>query len=212
MLLALFLGFSAGLLTTVPLAGPASALIFSMALRGRRHQARFMALGAATAELTYANLAYFGFSRFLKDLPVLAQVSSIVAAIILTAVGLYFYKNQKLREIHESEDNAILVPWRSFLLGLGLGGGNLTLLATWTAALALIYSLNLFEITGTNFFLFSLSFAIGVVAWFFILVKLVQVYKSQFEASILDRILKGVGVFLMGLGLWMFVQGIRVFF
>lgn len=212
MLLALLLGFSAGLLTTVPLAGPASALIFSKALRGQRNEARFMAFGAATAELTYANLAYFGLSRFLKNIPVLAQVSSIVAAIILCGVGVYFYKSQKLREIHEAKEAEGLAPWRSFLLGLGLGGGNLTLLATWTAALALIYSLNLFEISGLNFFFFSLAFAAGVVSWFFILVKLVHVYKAQFEASILDRILKGVGVFLTGLGVWMLSQGLKALF
>lgn len=203
MLLSLAFGFLLGFVGSMPLAGPISALVFGRGLCGRYRSGELIALGAGIAESFYAFLAYWGMSQLLDRHPGLVIASRGAAAVILVVLGLHF----GLR--HPRAVSASGAPEHeksSFLVGFLITLLNPTFLATWTAAVAVLHSAGFVRPSALSATLFAGGVLVGIVGWFWLMLRLMRRYRDRFRQATLDRVLQGIGVFLLGMGVWFAVR------
>jgi threonine/homoserine/homoserine lactone efflux protein len=200
MVAAALLGFCFGYVGSMPVAGPIAVLVFGRGLEDRTRNGLYLASGAAIAESVYAYLAFWGFSAFLTRYPWIEPTSRVAAAVLLTGLGIHFYRRQPTGEGApaplQNHGNK-----RSFVLGLTITALNPTLLATWTAAVTTVYSLDIVSFDGSGALPFSLGACTGIVGWFATLLSLMNRFKARFSRASIDRVVHGMGIFLILLGL-----------
>ncbi len=206
----LFLGSLFGFVSAIPVAGPVSAIIFSRGLRGKYTQGRWIACGTGLAEGAYVFLAFWGFTHFLADLSFMFILSKLLAAIILGALGIYFFKSQKLRNPISSPTEDTSKEHHAFLIGAGVSFANPTLIATWTAAATTLYSMKLFNYSTLNCALFAGGVGVGIIAWFSLMMSLMDHHLDRLNKKALDRGLKIMGIGLTGIALFMLISAIRI--
>lgn len=200
MLIAVILGFVFGFFGSVPIAGPISILVFSRGIEGQFRNGVYLAVGAAIAEACYAYLAFWGFSELLAQYEWINPVSKASAAVILLFLGIrLFTRRTKRRDINRSvRSNG---NKRSFFLGFTLTALNPTLIATWTAAVAILYSTELISFSSAQALPFSIGTCFGISCWLCILLLILARYKSRFQPSTLDKVVRVMGIGLVVLGL-----------
>src|ERR1700733_6137635 len=94
MLSAALIGFGLGFFGSMPVAGPIAVIVFGQGLEDRARNGLYLACGAAIAESVYAYLAFWGFSAFLTRYPWIEPTSRVAAAVLLTALGVHFYRRR----------------------------------------------------------------------------------------------------------------------
>lgn len=203
MIIALALGIALGFISAVPVAGPISAIVFGLGMKGRYAQGRWVSLGAGFVECLYTFVAFWGFTHFLADMSFIFEVSNAFAAIALLAIGIYFYRSKKMRAPLATADTVESNAFKAFSMGAGISIVNPTLIATWTAAATSIYSTKLFEFTNFNSLVFSLGVCAGIFIWFTALLKIMEKNRSKLNPVMIDRGLKGIALILIGLSGWM---------
>jgi threonine/homoserine/homoserine lactone efflux protein len=205
MLIAALLGFCFGYIGSMPVAGPIAVLVFGRGLEDRARNGLFLASGAAIAESVYAYLAFWGFSAFLVSYPWIEPVSRVAAAIILTSLGVHFYRKQPVPEGVEKP-----VPKagnkRSFFLGFTITALNPTLIATWTAAVTTVFSLGIVSFESAQALPFSLGALTGIVGWFATLLYLLDRFRTRFSRETLDKLVHVMGILLIVLGIGIAVR------
>ncbi|MBC7396539.1 MAG: LysE family transporter [Bdellovibrionales bacterium] len=204
MLTALFLGTGLAFISAAPVAGPVSAMIFTLGMKGKQAKGRWVALGAGVVEGAYAFLALWGFTAFMQKLSYIEVLSKILAALILGALGFHFFRSKKMRKpaaLSNQADEYHNAP-KAFAIGAGLSAVNISLIATWTAAITTLYSMNLFQFSKLNSLLFSLGVTVGIYVWFSVMLSILVKHRSQLKPGMLDKGLKGMGIFLLGLCVW----------
>jgi threonine/homoserine/homoserine lactone efflux protein len=204
-LLAALLGFCFGYIGSMPVAGPIAVLVFGRGLEDRARNGLFLASGAAIAESVYAYLAFWGFSAFLVSYPWIEPVSRAAAAIILTTLGVHFYRKKPV-PAGEVKPQRKAGNKRSFFLGFTITALNPTLIATWTAAVTTVFSLGIVSFESAEALPFSLGAFSGIIGWFATLLYLLNRFRSRFSRATLDRLVKGMGVLLIVLGLGVAVR------
>jgi threonine/homoserine/homoserine lactone efflux protein len=178
-------------------------LIFGRGLRGLYRSGQLIALGAGIAESLYAFLAFWGMSHLVDRFPTLVLASRAVAALILLGLGLFF----ALRRPGAAADRAEPEHEKSsFLVGFALTALNPTFIATWTAAVAILHSTGVCPTESRNAAPFAGGVLVGIVGWFWLMLRLMRRYKDRFGKATLDRVIRGVGVMLMGMGAWFGVR------
>ena len=211
MLTAALLGFAIGFVTSMPVAGPVSLLVFGRGLQGRSQTGVSLAFGSAIAESAYAYLAFWGFSALLARYAWIEPVSRALTAVLLTALGVRFARMHTAAPSQQQAAPRQVGIKRSFFLGLTITALNPTLIATWSVVVAALHS---FEAVTFGAHL-ALPFAIGVgcgsAAWFAVLLSLLRRYKQRFPAETLDRTLRVMGVFAIVIGLYFGVRFVMYF-
>jgi threonine/homoserine/homoserine lactone efflux protein len=203
--LALLLGFLFGFIGSIPVAGPISLLVVAYGLRGRYRDAIFLAAGGALAESGYAALSFWGMSALLARYPAILPWSRAAGAVVLLGLGSVFVSGGGMKESTQEPDS----KRRSFLTGFGLTALNPTLIVTWTAATTTLYGTGLLSPSRGAAAPFSIGAFVGIVAWFSVLVALIERYRDKFRPSLLGRMIQVIGLLLIGLGLffaWLFVR------
>lgn len=200
MIVAALIGFVFGYIGSMPIAGPIAALIFARALQGRGREGLHIALGAATAEMIYAGLAFWGFAALLERYAWLETLSNGAAAIILFGLALYFvrYDASEL----QSEDAPSSSATKGVLAGFTIVALNPTLLATWTAASATLLSSGLVSLGPSHALPFGLGAFVGIVLWFVTLVRLLTHFRERFSQESLARVIRLTGWLLFGISAW----------
>ena len=199
MLPALLFGLLFGFVGSMPLAGPISLMVFTRGLGGAWRGGLAIAAGAALAEGGYAFLAYWGMGELLTRLPVLALVARGLAALILVGLGVWFLRAQP------ASPSARRLPDHlrsSFAIGLGVTALNPTLLATWTAAAAVLHSLRVVAPTLGAAGPFALGVAVGIAGWFALLLAAIDRYRDRFHPELVRVVLRVVGALLIAMGAW----------
>jgi threonine/homoserine/homoserine lactone efflux protein len=204
-LLAALLGFCFGYIGSMPVAGPIAVLVFGRGLEDRARNGLFLASGAAIAESVYAYLAFWGFSAFLVSYPWIEPVSRAAAAIILTTLGVHFYRKKPQPE-GEAKPAHKAGNKRSFFLGFTITALNPTLIATWTAAVTTVFSLGIVSFESAEALPFSLGAFSGIIGWFATLLYLLNRFRLRFSRATLDRLVHGMGILLIVLGLGVAVR------
>lgn len=207
MIVAALLGLCFGYLGSMPIAGPIAILVFERGLEGRRRDGLYIACGSAIVESAYAYLAFWGFSALLERYAWIELASRIAAAVILTAIGIYCFR----RDISEGDRSKLVSRHReskggSFLLGFTVTAINPTLLATWGATVTTLYSLQIVHFDSAKALPFSIGACVGIVLWFLTLLYLMKRMEHRFTPRSLDRVLNGMGVALIAVGLVLAVR------
>ena len=197
--------FAFGFIGSMPLTGPVAVLIVSRSIQLQFASAIRIGLGAAVAEALYAGVAFWGFATFLTRHPLILPISHGVSAVVLTAVGIYFLR-WKPAEDGEGKHRSMS---SSFLLGFTISAMNPTLLGTWSAATAVLYSRQLVTFTGLLAVPFGLSAGGGVACWEVLLVALVKHFKDRFPRKALTWVVRGMGLLLIAVALWSGVDLVR---
>ena len=208
MLAAALTGFVLGFVTSIPVAGPISILVFSRGLEDRQRSGVFLAMGAAVAESVYAYLAFWGFSELLLMYPWIEPISRGLAAVLLTALGARFALKGPSGPPAEGQSPKTGSK-RNFLLGFTITALNPTLLATWPALMTLVHSLEIVTFSSSRALPFSIGVCLGISIWFAVLLALLQRFKGRLRSSTLDAIVRVMGIALIGLGLYFAVRLIQ---
>jgi threonine/homoserine/homoserine lactone efflux protein len=188
---------------SLPLAGPVALLVVSNGAKGRYGDALRIALGAATAEGVYAFLAFWGFATFLARHALVLPISHGVTAVILCGLGLrfLFFKLKEGDRRREREAR----PGR-FWVGFSVAALNPTLLATWGAVTTFLYARQLVHFTGLLAVPFGAFAAAGIAAWGLLTVALLKRFRNELPRAALTWVVRGMGVLLVGAGVWSAVE------
>ncbi len=206
MLLALVLGSVFGFVGSMPVAGPIALLVFAYGAHGRARSAFYVALGAALAESIYAFVTFWGFAELLRRYPLVVPVSRAVGAVVLLATGAYMIARKPRDDRGPGSERSHSKRGGKFLLGFTITALNPTLLVTWTAAVTALSSALGHGLRTRDALPFAAGACAGIVGWFAVLLVLMRRYREKFSPSTLDRVARGAGVLLIGLGLWFAVS------
>ncbi|MFL5356102.1 LysE family transporter [Archangium sp.] len=204
-LLTALVAFVFGFIGSMPLAGPIALLVFSTSVRKHHGEALRIGLGAALAVALYAAVAFWGFSTFLAKHPVILPVSHALSALVLTVLGVHFARWRP----RESEQPGRERHGRGLLLGFTLTALNPTLLATWTTAVAFLYSRQLVAFSGLLALPFSAAAGAGVACWQMVFVGLLRRYESRFPRHVLTWVVRSMGLVLLAGGVLAGIDFVR---
>ena len=199
--------FTFGFIGSIPLTGPIAAMVLSASVQQRHGVAVRIGLGAALAEAIYAAVAFWGFSTFLADHPVILSAANGVSALVLAALGVYFMRWRPIDDPGTArEDDS-----RGFLLGFTVSILNPTLIATWSAAVAYLYGRQLAAFTPFDALPFGISAGAGVAAWEILLVALLRRYGSRFPRRALTWLIRCMGMLLVVMAVSAGIDFVRAF-
>jgi threonine/homoserine/homoserine lactone efflux protein len=193
------LGF--GYVGSMPLAGPIAVMVVSRAARALFGDALRVGLGAAIAEGIYAGVAFWGYTTLLSRHPLVLPLSHGVSALVLVVLGIRFAvwrpRDEKDRRAHKAG---------TVLVGFSVSAMNPTLLVTWGAAVAFLYSKGLSGMPALVALPFGACAALGVAAWAATLVAILRKYEGKLPRGVLTWTVRLLGMALVGLGSWSGVQ------
>jgi threonine/homoserine/homoserine lactone efflux protein len=195
------IGLAFGFFGSVPLVGPIAIMILSRAARGSFDEARRIGLGAAVAEGIYAGVAFWGFTTFLARQACVVPISHGITAALLVGLGARFavWRPTVRQDRRESSSGTALV-------GFSVSALNPTLLVTWSAAVAFIYSKGLGDQPAVVAISFGASAAAGVGGWVICFVALLRRYEGKLPRTTMTWIVRVMAVVLVGLGAWSGIQ------
>jgi threonine/homoserine/homoserine lactone efflux protein len=205
-MLAALLGFLFGFIGSMPVAGPVAVVVFGRGIEDRGRSGLYVAIGSAVAESVYAYLAFWGFSAFLTQYKWIEIVSTGAAALILTGLGLRFMLRKTPSEPPGEGVRRHVGKKRNFTLGFLLTALNPTLIATWTAAVTTVYSLQIVNFDERGALPFSVGAATGIVSWFATLLYLLKRFRARVSPDVLNRVVRVMGGFLVVLGIGIAVR------
>jgi|GEM_PF-2132456 len=204
MILSLLAGFALGWVGSMPLAGAVSIFVFQRGIAGRIRQGLMLSCGAAVAEAGWCVAALFGADRLLARWPHLASIAESVGGLILIALGIYFVlRRTRLPDADAVSGKAAVAAGslgREFWLGFTLVGGNISIPINWLALLTVAISLGYDPLSGSPP-LFVIGVAVGIVGWFYTLLRLLALFRTRFRPATLDWILKAMGALLVVTGI-----------
>ena len=185
MLTSLGTGFLLGWVGSMPVAGAVSIFVFHRGLAGRVREGLFLSIGAAIAEGLWCALARFGAAQLLSRWPNLGRNADIVGALLLVGLGLYFFRlrNNMPTEAPKTTQNSAL---KEFSLGFTLVAANPAIPINWLALIAIATTLGLNPTAGLPGSL-STGVALGIVAWFTVLLLLLNHYRLKFTPTTLNQ-------------------------
>lgn len=190
-----------GYLGSMPLTGPIAVIEISRAARGHYSEALRIGIGAAIAEAMYAGVAFWGYTTVLARHPLLLPVSHVVTAVVLAVLGIRFSVWKPAKQGDERERKAGTV-----LLGFTVSAVNPTLLVTWGAAVAFLYSKGLSRMPAFAAVPFGVCAGAGVAGWCATLVAILRKYEGKLPRRALTWTVRLLGVALVGLAFWSGVQ------
>lgn len=204
MLIAGGFGLGFGFIGSVPIAGPISALVFRSGVAGRTRRGQGIAIGSAVGEAIYAFLAFWGVGAVFDRWPMLGPLSRVAAGVILVGLGIMFIRRPAPKpRASNTDDPAAAKGGRSaFFIGLGITGLNPTLIATWTAVTATAFSTGLATYSLSGALAFAVGVFVGISLWFLLLLEGLDRFRDKVTPRTLDRIVQGMGVFLLVVGSW----------
>ncbi|PID39073.1 MAG: hypothetical protein CSA65_07310 [Proteobacteria bacterium] len=208
MIFAVLIGFAFGFVGSMPVAGPIAVLVFARGIENRFRSGFAIAVGGAIAEGIYACLAFWGFSQLLARYSFILPASRGIAAGILIGLGVVFLRK---KTVEKKAPKAKEGFGGGFMLGFMICGLNPTLIATWSAASATLFSTGLVSFDPHLAIPFGASAILGIVVWFALLLYLVHRFRGRFSQASLTTIIRVMGVFVIGIGLWfgvLFVRGL----
>jgi threonine/homoserine/homoserine lactone efflux protein len=196
-----------GFMGSMPLAGPIAIMAVARASRGKYSEAVRIGLGAAAAEGIYAGLAFFGFTTFLARHAIVVPVSRAVTAIVLTTIGCRFVFWRPPKDRRDAQDS----KGGTALLGFTVSALNPTLLLTWSAAVAALYSRGLKEPSPAYAIPFGLCAAAGIGGWFLTLAALFKRFGGKLPEAAITWVIRAMGLVLVVLAVWSGVKLVHSF-
>ena len=202
MLSTALIGFLMGVGGSIPLAGPITMLVLGYGLEGRIRQAALVAVGSAVPESLYAGLALWGFGALVEEFKWVGPISHAIAVLVLLGVGLFLIlRPPATKESSTSTSAEDDGSKRHLLLGLSITFLNPALILNWGAAVTMIYSLGLVEPKPQFAIPFGLGVGAGILSWFTVALYFLHRHHKRISPAGREKLMKGMGVLLFGLGM-----------
>jgi threonine/homoserine/homoserine lactone efflux protein len=201
MLIALLSGLGLGFAGSI-LAGPTSVVIVESALDNRPRRGLAIAGGAAIAEGLYAFVAFWGLTAFLTSYPMMRPVSRAIAGVVLCLVGVYLIR-RRTKPAKEPNVPVVNRDAHELLFGFTITLINPTLAVTWAVAVAALDAAVSSAFGVWDAFPFALGVSVGIVGWFWVLLRIMCRFRKSLPPASLNRIMRGTGVVLVAAGLFM---------
>jgi threonine/homoserine/homoserine lactone efflux protein len=167
------MGCLAGFLSSTPL-GPINLFVTNAVASGRQRTVRWLVAGVISADVTYAGIAFFGFSKTGYGTDPLTKVIGVAGGLFLMVLGVLGIRT--LRRGMTSQ--APVVERRSAPAALALGaflcGSNPGFLLFWLAVLRFLGGAAPFAATVFTAACFLAGVAIGDSLWFTLMTRLVD--------------------------------------
>ena len=192
----LLTGFILGWVGSMPIAGAVSIFVFQRGLSGRLKAGFALSCGAAVAEALWCLLAMLGAEQIMSRWPAAEGIAKIVGAVILLALGLYFLTRQSSAPPADEETLATENYLRQFWIGFSLVGGNISVPLNWLALLTVAVGLG-FQPAAASPYVFVFGVALGILGWFALLLKLLDVFRSRFGPDKVQWIMRCMGLILI---------------
>jgi len=192
-------GFGLGFLGSVPIAGPISLVVVDTTLDDHPRKGLDIAMGAAIAESIYAAVAFWGLTRLFAQYPMFLPLSRLLGGAVLFVVGLYF-TFRRVRHEKKSKPEPLHDRRRNLLLGFTIALFNPALIATWAAAIAATHAFLPSNYSVSDTLPFAIGACLGIVSWFWLLIRIVCRAKNHLRVRLLDVAVKlmGVALFISG--------------
>jgi threonine/homoserine/homoserine lactone efflux protein len=201
-LTAWLIGMLMGMAGSIPVAGPATALVVGLGLERRMRTAVLVGLGSSIPEGAWACLALWGFAALVERHAWIEPVAQSISVLLLLAIGgLLIARAGHPAVLTSGESRPETGTVRSLLFGLSLTGLNPTLIVNWAAAIALVYSLGLLEPAPELAIPFGLGVSMGIVTWFAIVLRLLHQHHGRISARGRTITMRVIGALLVVLGL-----------
>jgi threonine/homoserine/homoserine lactone efflux protein len=185
----------------MPIAGPIAVVVVSKGLENKTRAGICIAAGAAAAESAYAFMAFWGLTSVLNRFPVVVRASRLFGSALLIALGLYFiFRKSKDAAPPGDRSKEERAGYKNVLFGLSVTAANPTLIVTWTAAVSAAHSTGVLRVRALDAFPFAGGVAIGIVGWFSLFLWLLSRFRSKVNPSTIDRVIRGMGILLVVLG------------
>jgi len=192
LLLALLLGFALSLAASLPMSGPLALLVLDRTLMGERAAAFWITLAGALVEGCIA--AGIG-----SLLPLVLQHSSRIVlfarssgALVILVVGVALLLRPGALSGVETQRRS-----QSLLAGFLTTALNPTLLATWTIAVTALHANGLLDGGVQSGLLFGAGVVLGVLAWFFVLLRLARTASPVRMTRYRSAIGRSIGALLL---------------
>ena len=118
--------------------------------------------------------------------------------LLLFAIGLYFTCARQENPKASSVAQPPAAKWvGQFCLGLSVAALNPTLILTWSAAVAMLYSITNLTFHTYDWIGFAASVVVGIVAWFSAVLALLRRFTGRFPFSTLQMVIRSIGVLLV---------------
>jgi threonine/homoserine/homoserine lactone efflux protein len=204
---ALFSGLGLGFAGSIPVAGPTAVIVAESALNGRPRRGLTIAIGAAIAEGFYALVAFWGLTAVLTSYPSVRPISRVVAGVVLCLVGVYLIRRRAKPASQRDRSGA---GTRAHELGFGftITFFNPTLVVTWTVAVAALHAALPATFSVYDAIPFAIGVSTGIVAWFWVLLRLVSRFRESASPHMLNRVIRATGGVLVAAGVFVAARAI----
>ena len=197
-MMACLAGFLTGFVGSMPIAGPTSLLVFHRGMVARYRDGWAVSLGGGLGEGIYCAIAIYAVSTLGDNFTFFTPLAKAVSILLLLALGLYFsFIHQEAPGISPLAESSTADWRRQFCIGLGVAAFNPMLFVTWSGTIAVLYSLTGLTFHGYEGIGFAASVATGIIAWFSILLALMQRFSGRFSFPMLQRVIRSIGIVLL---------------
>jgi threonine/homoserine/homoserine lactone efflux protein len=194
-MIAFAVGLIIGYISTIPI-GPINLAVVMKALRNHTAQALMIGAGSALMDIMYCSAAVFGIGSLVSD-PTIDSIFRVSTFAIFFIYGLKTTFG-KLPETHfQPNDEDVPGFKRYFILGMAMYFSNPSFLAYWITIGGIVHGYRVIEPTLIDNTLFAVGTGVGVTAWFFTLVELVERQKMKFEIDRIRKITRFFGMILL---------------
>jgi len=200
-MIAIPIGFLMGFLGSMPIAGPISSLVFHRGMDGRFWEGWAIGLGGALAEGIYCALEVYGLGALYDRFPVFTTLTQGMRFLLPLMLGLYLLLTKRANVHDPMPVQETRRQMGSFVAGFCVAAVNPVLYLTWSASLAMLYSLTGLTLQGPTRIAFLGSVVCGIVAWLSLLLVLLRHLRQRFPFSLHVALVRAVGVALIALSL-----------
>ena len=207
LLIPLIAGFLIGFVGSMPIAGPIAAAVFKSGIDGNFKRGVRIGFGGGVAEGIYAGLAWWGVGALIAPYPIIKPISLIIGAILLLVIGALMALKTPVRS--ESDEEVDVDSRGGLATGFLITIVNPTLIATYGTAVAMITAAADVGVGPGEALIFGLATFVGAALWFYIMMRLITHYSARFSTQTIDRIGRGMGVFIIAVGFWFAVSAYK---
>ncbi|MBK8500185.1 MAG: LysE family transporter [Flavobacteriales bacterium] len=179
-------------------AGVVNTAVLAHTVKWGRHAGRRMAVGGALPELLYAGIAFAGAGWLVHALGMGRTGITIVVSAVLLTLGIYFVFVFKPKPAAPGEDKLSGDLRRGLFLGLA----NPQLLLFWCGVKLMLVSFGMLGDRPVDLLAFSLGAFLGAIILLMILVRLGVKAQEKLSPRGLRRLFRGIGLVLLGSGLY----------
>lgn len=191
-------GIILGLAVSMPL-GPIGIILINRTIKRGFLSGFFSGLGLASADTTLAMLAALGYSFIISFIKQERFILSIIAGILVIAVGLKVFLSNPVKDIrHKDKANKSL--WRDYYSVFAIAISNPYTVLIFIALFSGINIAGNLRPDLVPFFLIPGVF-IGAITWWFFLSYFVSKFKKKIRLRAIVRLNKIAGMAIIAIGI-----------